>query len=69
MKLNHMLGAHEEHLLHALMMMTSALEMLDQVGGCHDVGAHLDLAISRLSDVLEMPWPRESAALRGGSPN
>lgn len=63
MKLNHKFGTHEEQLLNALAMMASALEALDQLGGFNDVGAHLDLAICRLSSALEIPWPVNASDL------
>lgn len=69
MKLNHKFGTHEERLLNALEMMASALETLDQLGGFSDVGAHLDLAICRLSSALEIPWPANSADLPSGLSN
>jgi hypothetical protein len=47
----------ESPLSRALALMTSALQLLDQSAAPHEIGAHLDLAIVRLSEVLECPWP------------
>lgn len=41
----------------ALTHMISALELLDKGSARPDIGAHLDLAIARLSESLECPWP------------
>jgi hypothetical protein len=43
----------------ALRRMREALDLLDQAGAPADIGAHLDLAIVRLSDALE-PEERRS---------
>lgn len=42
----------EETLLKARDLMQRALDLLDRTGSAHDVGAHLDLAIARLSEML-----------------
>lgn len=42
----------EEILMEARNLMLRALELLDDAGSAHDVGAHLDLAIIRLSEML-----------------
>lgn len=41
----------------ALAYMISALDLLDKGSAPLDIGAHLDLAIARLSDSLECQWP------------
>lgn len=43
-------GNHD--LRHALSLMKTALELLDRSNDAHDVGAHLDLAICRLSELV-----------------
>ena len=39
-------------LLQARDLMQRALDLLDEAGSVHDVGAHLDLALARLSEVI-----------------
>lgn len=51
-------SAHD--LSQALILMKQALALIDRAARAHDVGAHLDLAIHRLSeligpDVIELP--------------
>jgi hypothetical protein len=41
-----------QELAQALRLMQAALSLLDGTDVAHDVGAHLDLAINRLSDLL-----------------
>ena len=41
-----------QDLAQALSHMQAALSLLDRTDAAHDVGAHLDLAIHRLSDLL-----------------
>ena len=41
----------------ALDLMKAALVLLDEGQAPPDIGAHLDLAICRLSETLERPWP------------
>lgn len=42
----------EEILVEARSLMERALELLDRAGSAHDIGAHLDLALVKLSDML-----------------
>jgi hypothetical protein len=44
--------AREQQLRNALSLMRNALQLLDESECPADVGAHLDLAICRLSDLL-----------------
>ena len=53
--------AREHQIRKALSLMTNALQILDETGCSADVGAHLDLAICRLSDL--MPAPRSDVAV------
>lgn len=41
-----------DELRHALSLMETALSLLDKADAAFDVGAHLDLAIHRLKEVL-----------------
>jgi len=41
----------------ALAYMAKALQIIDSTGEALDVGAHLDLAINRLHELLEMREP------------
>lgn len=43
-----------EELQSAMAMMLAALEILDEAGAPADVGAHLDLAICRLREVIRL---------------
>lgn len=54
----------DERLLEALSRMASALESLDEADAPADIGAHLDLAICRLKDILA---ERSAATDRGRS--
>jgi len=45
----------------ALDLMKTALLLLDGAEASPDIGAHLDLAICRLSETLDLPWPDSSA--------
>ena len=45
----------EQQLRNALSLMSNALQILDETQCSADVGAHLDLAICRLSDLLPPP--------------
>lgn len=46
----------------AFARMKSALELLDAANAPADIGAHLDLALSRLEDALSVtPQPAESS--------
>lgn len=40
-------------LAHALSLMRAALDVIDKTDVAHDVAAHLDLAICRLSEFVE----------------
>lgn len=52
--------AERQQKLHdALKLMENALQLLDEAGCSADIGAHLDLAICRLRDVL----PQSSAEI------
>lgn len=57
-------GAKQSFLTDALAQMQSALDLLDLGQAPDDIGAHLDLAISRLLDELgepqEDPWADDS---------
>lgn len=44
-------------LAQALDLMKTALQLLDEGRAPPDIGAHLDLAICRLSETLDRPWP------------
>jgi hypothetical protein len=54
-------GTGEQQLRNALRLMTNALQLLDEAECSADVGAHLDLAICRLKDLL--PRSGSDAAL------
>lgn len=41
-----------DHLSDALSLMQTALSLIDRAATAHGVGAHLDLAISRMSEFL-----------------
>ena len=45
----------------ALALMIDALRLLDQAEAPADIGAHLDLAICRLSEALDRPWPASNS--------
>lgn len=51
-------STNQEKLEKALICMESALQLLDEADAPADIGAHLDLAISRLKQVL----PQSSAS-------
>jgi hypothetical protein len=56
-----------EDLTSALELMEAALELLDRASVAADVGAHLDLAISRLKTLLaleQLPWPISAERIR-----
>jgi hypothetical protein len=53
-------GSNEE-LSQALALMETALRLIDEVKAAHQVGAHLDLAICRLKDVLSQPPGRSES--------
>ena len=43
----------ETQLAEALQLMQRALSLIDKAGGPDDIGAHLDLAITRLNEWIE----------------
>lgn len=45
----------EERLLKAVAYMDCALQLVDQADAPADIGAHLDLAICRLKDIMPEP--------------
>ena len=45
----------------ALALMIDALRLLDEGEAPADIGAHLDLAICRLSEALDRPWPASNS--------
>ena len=45
-------------LLEALQLMQRALRLIDEADGPPDVGAHLDLAIARLADLIQSSGPK-----------
>ena len=53
-----------DDLRHALSLMQTALDVLDRTGAAHEVGAHLDLAICRLSDLIADNEIRAELAVR-----
>lgn len=59
-------GLHGDRLLQALESMRLALRLLDEAEGPPDVGAHLDLAICRLTDSI-MP-ETNAGPMQAGSP-
>ena len=58
-------GTRERQLRNALRLMRDALQLLDETECSADVGAHLDLAICRLSDLL--PRSGSDVALKSGT--
>jgi len=50
-------SAQQQKLQDALNHMEVALQLLDEADCSPDVGAHLDLALCRLKDVLPQPGP------------
>lgn len=42
----------------SLQLMNAALELLDEGEAPGEIGCHLSLAIARLTETLECPWPR-----------
>ena len=59
---NESAGSLEREGASALSHMEEALELLDQCDGADDVGAQLDLAISRLKDRLAQAKARSAQA-------
>lgn len=53
-------------LAHALRLMQAALRMLDETNTAHDVAAHLDLAICRLSELVGVQSTSDSLGNRNG---
>ena len=51
-------SSNEEKLEKALICMESALQLLDESDAPADVGAHLDMSISRLKDVMSESSPK-----------
>ena len=49
------MDTHGDSLLRAMQLLESALAILDEAGASADIGAHVDVAISRLSEELAEP--------------
>jgi hypothetical protein len=60
MKMGHATSHSDEMLAEALLYMQHALQLLDDAGAPGDIGAHLDLAICRLTELPAAP-PRDLA--------
>jgi hypothetical protein len=58
-----MVGARQDMLRKALALMEDALALLDEADCSADVGAHLDLALWRLKEIV----PEASAPAGGGT--
>lgn len=65
-------STNEEKLEKALALMDAALQLLDEADSSADVGAHLDLAICRLKDIVPesvVESEKATTASRGRKPS